>query len=103
MNMKAEKRRRLEAAGWKQTTIQEFLNLSEADVQYIEMKLALSRLLRLVRERRRLTQTKAAALLKTSQSRFARMEAGDPSVSLDLLVRGLFALGASPRDLLKAA
>ena len=101
--MKAEKRRRLEAAGWKETSVQEFLNLSEADVQYIEMKLALSRLLRLVRERRRLTQTKAAALLKTSQSRLARMEAGDPSVSLDLLVRGLFALGASPRDLLKAA
>jgi hypothetical protein len=48
-------------------------------------------------------QTKAAALLKTSQSRLARMEAGDPSVSLDLLVRGLFALGVSPRDLLKAA
>ena len=101
--MKAEKRRRLAIAGWKETTVQEFLNLSEADVQYIEMKLALSRLLRLVRERRRLTQTKAAALLKTSQSRLARMEAGDPSVSLDLLVRGLFALGASPRDLLKAA
>jgi DNA-binding XRE family transcriptional regulator len=101
--MRAEKRRRLEAAGWKETTVQEFLRLSEADVQYIEMKLALSRLLRLVRERRRLTQTKAAALLKTSQSRLARMEAGDPSVSLDLLVRGLFALGASPKDLLKAA
>jgi len=101
--MKAEKRRRLETAGWKQTTVQEFLKLSEADVQYIEMKLALSRRLRLVRERRRLTQTKAAALLKTSQSRLARMEAGDPSVSLDLLVRGLLALGASPRDLLKAA
>ena len=101
--MKAEKRRRLAAVGWKETTVQEFLNLSEADVQYIEMKLALSRLLRLVRERRRLTQTKAAALLKTSQSRFARMEAGDPSVSLDLLVRGLFALGAAPKDLLKAA
>jgi len=48
-------------------------------------------------------ETKAAALLKTSQSRLARMEAGDPSVSLDLLVRGLFALGVSPRDLLKAA
>jgi DNA-binding XRE family transcriptional regulator len=103
MNMKAEKRRRLEAAGWKETSVQEFLDLSEADVQYIEMKLALSRLLRLVRERRRLTQSKAAALLNTSQSRLARMEAGDPSVSLDLLARGLFALGASPRDLLKAA
>jgi DNA-binding XRE family transcriptional regulator len=103
MIMKAEKRRRLEAAGWKEITVKEFLNLSEADVRYIEMKIALSRQLRVVRERRRLTQTKAAALLKTSQSRLARMEAGDPSVSLDLLVRGLFALGASPRDLLKAA
>ena len=101
--MKAEKRLRLEAAGWRETTVKEFLKLSEADVQYIEMKLALSRLLRLVRERRCLTQTKAAALLKTSQSRLARMEAGDPSVSLDLLVRGLFALGASPKELLKAA
>ena len=101
--MKAEKRRRLADAGWEETTVKDFLNLSEADVQYIEMKLALSRLLRSVRERRRLTQTKAAILLKTSQSRFARMEAGDPSVSLDLLVRGLFALGATSKDLLKAA
>lgn len=102
-NMKAEKKRRLAAAGWRETTVKEFLNLSDADLRYIEMKLALSRLLRAVRERRHLTQTKAAALLKTSQSRLARMEAGDPSVSLDLLVRGLFALGASSRDLLKAA
>ena len=101
--MKGEKKHPLGAAGWKETTVQDFLNLSEADMRYIEMKLALSRLLRLVRERRRLTQSKAAALLKTSQSRLARMEAGDPSVSLDLLVRGLFALGASPKDLLKAA
>ena len=101
--MKSEKKQRLRVAGWKETTVQEFLDLSEADVRYIEMKLALSRQLRLVRERRRLTQTKAAALLKTSQSRLARMEAGDPSVSLDLLVRGLFALGASSKDLLKAA
>lgn len=101
LNMKAEKKRRLEAAGWKETTVQEFLNLSEADAQYIEMKLALSRRLRQLREQRHLTQTKAAALLKTSQSRLARMEAGDPSVSLDLLVRGLFALGASWKDLAK--
>ena len=101
--MKGEKKRRLEAAGWTETTVEEFLSLSKADTQYIETKLALSRLLRLTRQRRRLTQTRAAALLKTSQSRLARMEAGDPSVSLDLLVRGLFALGASWRDLLKAA
>ena len=101
--MKTEKKRRLEAAGWTETTVEEFLSLSKADAQYIEAKLALSRLLRLTRERRHLTQTRAAALLKTSQSRLARMEAGDPSVSLDLLVRGLFALGAKWKDLLKTA
>ena len=76
--MKAEKRRKLAAAGWEETTVKDFLNLSEADVQYIEMKLALSRLLRSVRERCRLTQTKAATLLKTSQSRFARMKLATP-------------------------
>ncbi len=72
--MKPEKKRRLEAAGWKETTVRKFLNLSEADAQYIETKLALSRRLRQLREQRHLTQTKAASLLKTSQSRLARME-----------------------------
>jgi len=100
--MKAAKRRRLEAVGWKETTVKEFLNLSDADAQYIEAKLALSRRLRQIREQRHLTQTKAASLLKTSQSRLARMEAGDPSVSLDLLVRGLFAFGAFWKDLAKS-
>jgi len=100
--MNNEKKKRLEAAGWKETTVREFLNLSAADSEYIEAKLALARQLRKLREQRGLTQTKASALLKTSQSRLARMEAGDPSVSLDLLVRGLFALGATWKDLAKA-
>jgi DNA-binding XRE family transcriptional regulator len=100
--MNDAKKRRLEAAGWKETTVQEFLDLSEADAQYIETKLALSRRLRELRQGRRLTQSRAAALLKTSQSRLAPMEAGDPSVSLDLLVRGLFALGATREELAKA-
>ena len=76
--MKTEKKRRLEAAGWRETTVQELLKLSNADVQYIEIKLALSRLLRDLRKRRRLTQTRAAELLKTSKSCLARMEAGTP-------------------------
>jgi len=84
--MKITKKRRLEAAGWKETSVKEFLDLSEADMQYIEVKLALSRRLRELRQKRHLTQIKAATLLKTSQSRLARMEAGDPTVSIDLLV-----------------
>jgi len=43
-----------------------------------------------------------AKLIKSSQSRLAKMEGGDPSVSLDLLIRSLLALGASNRDLARA-
>ena len=100
--MKLDKKRRLEADGWKETTVRELLNLSAADAQYIETKLTLSRRLRQSREPRNLTQTRAASLIKTSQSRLARMEAGDPSVSLELLIRGLFALGATWKDLVRA-
>ena len=100
--MNLAKKRKLAAAGWKETSVKEFLDLSNADMQYIETKLALSRRLREFRQKRHLTQTKAATLLKTSQSRLARMEAGDPSVSLDLLVRGLFALGATRDELAEA-
>jgi len=39
--------------------------------------------------------------VQSSQSRIAKMEAGDPSVSLDLLVKSLLALGASARELAK--
>lgn len=100
--MKLAKKRKLEAVGWKEISVKEFLHLSDADAQYIETKLSLSRRLRILRQKRHLTQTKAATLLNTSQSRLARMEAGDPSVSLDLLVRGLFALGGTRKDLAEA-
>ena len=42
-----------------------------------------------------------AAKLRSSQSRVAKMEAGDSSVSLDLLIRSLITLGASDRELCK--
>ena len=66
------------------------------------LKLRLSETLRRRRQRRKLTQTEFAKLIKSSQSRVAKMETGEPSVSLDLLVRSLLALGASEKDLAKA-
>ena len=93
------KRKRLESKGWKFGTVQEFLNLSSEEAAYIEVKLALSRTLQRRRREKRLTQQQAARLLKSSQSRVAKMEAGDPSVSLDLLVRSLLALGTPKRAL----
>jgi len=49
-----------------------------------------------------LTQTELAKHLGSSQSRVAKLEAGDTSVSLDLLIRGLLAVGASRKDVAQA-
>ena len=97
--MKPAKRKRLEAKGWKVGTPSEFLSLSPEETAYIELKLALSKNFQKYRQERNLTQEGLARLLKSSQSRIAKMEAGDPSVSLDLLVRSLLSLGASKKIL----
>ena len=102
MAMDARKQKRLEAAGWTATSVQEFLNLDAAGTAYIETKLSLSRLLRSVREKRHLTQTALAAVLNTSQSRVAKMERGDPSVSVDLLMQALFRLGVTRKEVARA-
>ena len=97
--MNTSKRKRLESKGWKIGNTKEFLNLSREEAGYVELKLALSRVLQEFRRQKRLTQHELARRLKSSQSRVAKMEAGDPSVSLDLIIRSLFALGASRRNL----
>jgi len=97
--MREVKRRRLEAKGWKLGTAKDFLGLSDEEAAYVELKLRLAHSLKERRQRRRLTQVSLARALRSSQSRIAKMEAGDPSVSIDLLIRSLLALGTSPRDL----
>jgi predicted transcriptional regulator len=99
--MKSEKKKQLELKGWKIGTVAEFLQLSPEESAYIEMKLALSKNLQERRKDKSLTQEQLARLLKSSQSRVAKMEAGDPSVSLDLLVRSLLILGESRKSLAK--
>lgn len=96
------KRERLEKRGWRIGTVEDFLGLSVAEAAYVELRLRLSETLRSRRKSRRLSQTQVARLLNSSQSRVAKMEGGDPSVSLDLLVRSLLTLGASRRDLGRA-
>ena len=100
--MKKGKQARLEAKGWRVGSASEFLNLSPEESAYLEMKLELSRTLQDRRKRKRLTQHELARILKSSQSRVAKMESGDPSVSLDLLVRSLLALGTPKKALLRS-
>ena len=97
--MKSTKKKKLESKGWKIGSAREFLHLSSEEAAYVELKLALSKNLQEFRVKKQLTQEELARRLKSSQSRIAKMEAGDPSVSLDLLVRSLLALGASKKHL----
>ena len=88
--------------GWVEGSVQDFVDLSDADVEYVETHRALARRLRAERKRKRLTQTQLAAALKTSQSRVAKMENGDASVSVDLLLHALFKLGLKRKELMEA-
>ena len=97
--MDATKRKQLEARGWRFGTASEFLRLTPADEAYIEMKLTLSKAVERKRKACHLTQKQLAKLMGSSQPRVAMMERGDQSVSLDLLARGLLALGVKPRRL----
>ncbi len=99
--MKSARKKQIETKGWKIGTVAEFLQLSPEESAYIEMKLALSKNLQERRKGKSLTQEQLARLLKSSQSRVAKMEAGDPSVSLDLLVRSLLVLGETRKSLAK--
>src|SRR6266481_7178641 len=100
--MKANRRKKLEAAGWKVGTAKEFLKLSDEEAAFVELKLTLSASLKKCRTSQGLSQTELAKRLRSSQSRVAKMEASDPAVSVDLLIRALFAAAAKRKDIARA-
>ena len=93
--MRKTKQERLEAAGWRVGDAEDFLELTEEEAAYVELKLSLADFLRDIRREHNWTQTHVARLIGSSQSRVAKMEAADASVSVDLLVKSLLSLGAS--------
>lgn len=97
--MQESKRKKPEAKGWRIGTPKDFLGMSNEEEAYVNLRLKLAEGLKARRQSRGITQVGLARTIKSSQSRVAKMEAGDPTVSLDLLVKSLFALGASNREL----
>jgi len=93
------KQAKLEKKGWMFGAADDFLGLSAEELAYIELKLALSEKLKSKRVSKRLTQAELAQIMNSSQSRVAKMEAGDPAVSIDLLIKSLLALGVSRKEL----
>ena len=100
--MDDRKKKALESKGYRVGSADEFLGVSREESQYIELKLALSQALTELRRQNNLTQHQVAKILKSSQSRIAKLESGDPSVSLDLLIKSLLAMGATKNRIAKA-
>ena len=100
--MDKKKKKVLESKGYRVGSTEDFLGLSKEESEYIELKLALSQALSKQRKQKKLTQIQLAKMLNSSQSRVAKMEKGDPTVSLDLLVKSLLAVGATKKSIAKA-
>ena len=97
--MKTNKFNRIKAAGWKAGSADDFLQISEEESRLLALKLSLINAVKKSRIKRKLSQIVLAQRMKSSQSRVAKIEAGDASVSLDLIVRALIASGATTRDI----
>jgi DNA-binding XRE family transcriptional regulator len=97
--MDKRKKKLLEEHGWKVGDAQSFLGLSDEEMEYIEIKISLSQKVKELRKLRKLTQEEMAKLIGSSQSRVAKIEAGDPSVSIDLQVKSLIALGVTRTEI----
>ena len=100
--MEPTKRQKLEAAGWKIGTVADFLELSSEEAALVEIKLSLSRSLKEKRKQQELSQQQLAQDIGSSQSRVAKMEAAEASVSIDLLIKSLLAIGATRADIAAA-
>ena len=100
-SMDTEKQKRLQAAGWTIGNASDFLSLTPAETELVELK---TRLALFAKERRTINNLSQEALAKkmgSSQSRVAKIESGDPSVSLDLIVRALLTTGTTRQELAK--
>ena len=100
--MKAERLKKLQAAGWKVGNTRDFLKLTDEETMLVELKLSLAAALKLSRKKRGISQIELAERMGSSQSRVAKIEAGDASVSFDLIIRAFLAAGATRQELQRA-
>jgi antitoxin component HigA of HigAB toxin-antitoxin module len=99
--MNSLRKTRLQRQGWAVGETAEFLNLTPQEAQFIELKLALAAGVRQLREQRGMTQAALAEQLGSSQSRVAKVEAADRSVTVDMIMRSLLTIGATPGEIAK--
>ena len=99
--MDKTKKKAIENNGWKVGEIDQFLGLDSAEMAIVEMKMALAKTLIEKRKQSKITQINMAKLIGSSQSRVAKIEKGDSTVSIELMLKSLFSLGATKKEIAK--
>jgi ribosome-binding protein aMBF1 (putative translation factor) len=102
MGLSKERKAKLQKAGFKVGTVQEFLGLSDAEMMIIDMRIALGKRIRAAREKQQLTQSDLAKRIHSSQPRVAKIEAGEEGVSLDLMTKAALAVGMTRKQIARA-
>lgn len=97
--MRESKRKKLATKGRKLSSAREPSGLSPGTTAYIELRRTFADGLKMRRQSLGMTQTQLAHTVGSSQSRIAKMEAGDPGVSVSLLFKLLLALGTTGDEL----
>lgn len=97
--MDEQKRKELEEKGFKVGSAGEFLELTPEEESYIDIRLDIRDLVKSQRNKKGWTQQQLAESICSSQSRIAKLEAGDPGISLDLMIKALLQLGTSKKEI----
>jgi transcriptional regulator with XRE-family HTH domain len=91
--MNTEKRKALEAAGWRFGDAADFLGMTDEERQLLDARVEAALAVRRQREALKLSQKQLASRIKTSQPRVAKIERAAPDVSLDQILRAFAAAG----------
>lgn len=97
--MDKKKRQQLLDKGFRIGSAADFLELTPEEEAYIEIRLDISNMVKAQRVKRGWTQDQLARAIGSSQSRIAKLEGGDPGISMDLMIKALLRLGTSKKQL----
>jgi len=97
--MEKNKRDKLKEKGYRIGSAADFLKLTPEEEAYIDIRLDISNMVKAQRAKKGWTQEQLARSIGSSQSRIAKLEAGDPGISMDLMIKSLLRLGTSKKQI----
>src|SRR5437667_5956238 len=91
--MQTEKRKALEAAGWRFGDAADFLGMTDEERQMLDLRVDAALAVRRQRETMKLSQQELARRIHTSQPRIVKIEKAAKDVTLDQILRAFTAAG----------